>query len=234
MAKELPYFKFIVSEWLNGSITLEDYETQGLFINICAYYWNKEGDITITEIKRRLKDMKPTAFDSLIKTGIISSNKNDKLTIKFLDEQLTERKGVSQINSQNGKLGGRPKKIEPLVLLEEKPTALISGTETIPEKSNIEIEEDKKRKEKEYEDRKLKFAHSLEPFKDTYPRQLLTDFYKYWTEPNKSKTKFKQEMEKTWDTSRRLETWASRDKSFNGKKETEMHSDNYITVKAEQ
>ena len=42
MAKSLPYFKFFCSEWSDGDITLEDYQTQGLFINICAYYWSNE------------------------------------------------------------------------------------------------------------------------------------------------------------------------------------------------
>ena len=42
MAKELPYFRFYASEWLEGDITLEDMATQGLFTNICAWYWHKE------------------------------------------------------------------------------------------------------------------------------------------------------------------------------------------------
>jgi hypothetical protein len=29
----------------------------------------------------------------------------------------------------------------------------------------------------------------------------------YWSEPNKSNTKFRYELEKTWDTERRLKTW---------------------------
>lgn len=63
-------------------------------------------------------------------------------------------------------------------------------------------------------DRKLKFASSLENYLGTYGKDLLNDFYKYWTEPNKSNTKFRQELEKTWDLGRRLETWAKRDKTF--------------------
>lgn len=39
MAKDLPYFKFIVNEWITGDITLEDLNVQGLFINLCAWYW---------------------------------------------------------------------------------------------------------------------------------------------------------------------------------------------------
>lgn len=66
------------------------------------------------------------------------------------------------------------------------------------------------------DDRKLKFSDTLKPFLSTYGRDMLSDFYKYWTEPNKSGSKFKQEMQKTWDVSRRLETWSRND--FNKKK----------------
>lgn len=65
--------------------------------------------------------------------------------------------------------------------------------------------------------RKLKFSATLKPFIDIYGKDFLNDFYKYWTEPNKSNTKFKQELEKTWSLERRLETWAKNDKNFNSK-----------------
>jgi hypothetical protein len=71
-------------------------------------------------------------------------------------------------------------------------------------------------------ERKLKFASTLEPFQKLYPKQMLSDFYKYWGELNKSGTKFKQELEKTWDLERRLEMWARRDKEFN--KNQTIHS----------
>jgi hypothetical protein len=62
--------------------------------------------------------------------------------------------------------------------------------------------------------RKLKFADTLKPFVEKYGREMVNDFYKYWTEPNKSKTKFKQESEKTWEVSLRLETWARNELKF--------------------
>ena len=65
-----------------------------------------------------------------------------------------------------------------------------------------------------YDARKLKFSSTLEPYLSIYGKDFLNDFYKYWTEPNKSGTKFKQELEKTWDLERRLETWARNDKNF--------------------
>lgn len=70
-------------------------------------------------------------------------------------------------------------------------------------------------KENNIEERKLKFASTLEPFLPLYGRELLNEFFKYWTEPNKSNTKFRAELQKTWDVARRLETWARNEKNFN-------------------
>lgn len=142
MAKDLPYFKFYVSEWNDGDITLEDLETQGLFINICSFYWSKNGDITLTKIKKRFRDAKPTAFDSLIEEGIIKVDENDCLLINFLDEQIKERDELSKKNSKNGAKGGRPKK-------PKKPTALISESELKAKKSNIEERRGEEKREEE-------------------------------------------------------------------------------------
>lgn len=48
-------------------------------------------------------------------------------------------------------------------------------------------------------------------FTAKYPEQLLADFFSYWSEPNKRKTKMRFELQKTWDLSRRLATWARND-----------------------
>jgi hypothetical protein len=65
-----------------------------------------------------------------------------------------------------------------------------------------------------YDARKLKFSSTLEPYLEVYGKDFLNDFYKYWTEPNSSGTKFRRELEKTWDLERRLATWAKNDKNF--------------------
>lgn len=104
MAKGFPYFKFIAHEWLAGDIVLEDFEIQGIFINICALYWHKDGDLPISEIQKRLKtDRLAELIDRFfsVSDGFIS--------IKFLDEQLVAANHISQKNSDNGKKGGRPK-----------------------------------------------------------------------------------------------------------------------------
>jgi hypothetical protein len=69
------------------------------------------------------------------------------------------------------------------------------------------------------EERKLKFAHTLKPFIDKYGKGMIREFYEYWTEPNKSNTEFKQEMEATWSLSRRLDKWSSYQSKFGGKEQ---------------
>lgn len=58
------------------------------------------------------------------------------------------------------------------------------------------------------ESRKLKFADTLKPFLESYGKETLNKFYQYWIEPNKSKTKMRWELQKTWDTNLRLKKWA--------------------------
>ena len=55
-----------------------------------------------------------------------------------------------------------------------------------------------------------------------YPEAMKAAFVSYWTEPNKSRTRVRYQMEKTWDTSRRLSLWASRDKVGKATKPTEI------------
>ena len=67
--------------------------------------------------------------------------------------------------------------------------------------------------------RTLAFKETLIPFKQKYSIDMLKDFFGYWTEPNKSNTKLKFELQQTWSISRRLETWAKNDKTFSPKQQ---------------
>lgn len=106
MATGLHYFKFEPKEWLTGDIVYESLEVQGLFINICAVYWDRNGQLTIEEIEKRYKQA--TALDSLKGRFIIVND--GVISIAFLDEQLIDRKHISKVNSTNGKLGGAAKR----------------------------------------------------------------------------------------------------------------------------
>ena len=72
MAKESPWFKFFTGEWANGSITLESYAAQGVFINVCCFYWSKQGDVTKKQLEKN--------YSNLIKTfTILIQSKRFKL-----------------------------------------------------------------------------------------------------------------------------------------------------------
>ena len=47
-----------------------------------------------------------------------------------------------------------------------------------------------------------------------YEESILNGFIDYWTEPNKSNTKMKWELNKTWKTELRLKTWAANQKKW--------------------
>lgn len=80
---------------------------------------------------------------------------------------------------------------------------IVSGEKTSPKPS------------KSIQERIDEFTEDIRRFENLYPREMLNDFWSYWTEKNKNGTKFRAEMEKTWDTGRRLKNWAKRDKNFN-------------------
>jgi len=67
-------------------------------------------------------------------------------------------------------------------------------------------------------EREKVFEQSLAPFVISrggiYQPQTIRAFFNYWTEKNKSGTKMRFELEKTWETSKRLITWANNEKEY--------------------
>lgn len=61
------------------------------------------------------------------------------------------------------------------------------------------------------ENRARTFYNSLIPFLGKYDKVMLRNFYNYWSEPNKSRTKMRFELEKTWEVGRRLAKWKEND-----------------------
>lgn len=51
-----------------------------------------------------------------------------------------------------------------------------------------------------------------EVFQFTFPKEVLQEFFDYWTEPNPSNTKMRYELEKTWHIGRRVARWARNSK----------------------
>lgn len=60
--------------------------------------------------------------------------------------------------------------------------------------------------------RKEKFYASLVPFVDKYGKDMIREFFDYWSEMNRSKSKMRFEQQSTWELALRLKTWADREK----------------------
>ena len=102
MSRKLPYFKFFTSEWLNGNITLEDFELQGLFINVCAYYWHRDCEVTYEQLAKKFRTNNLT---DLVPEFLKCDEETNQVTIDFLDEQFfefTDRKKKLSIAGKKG------------------------------------------------------------------------------------------------------------------------------------
>ena len=78
-------------------------------------------------------------------------------------------------------------------------------------------------KEREHE-----FGESLIPYVEKYSKETIRAFFNYWSEKSKIGAYMRFELEKTWETSKRLQTWASREKvqkSTTALKSSEMNYD---------
>jgi len=106
--KELPYFRFTVQEWQNGGISNLNDSLKGVFIDICAYYWAQNCDLTFELLSNKFKT-KSKSIQKLIETQTIS-NRSGIISISFLNQQWNELKQNKTFFSKMGELGQKAKK----------------------------------------------------------------------------------------------------------------------------
>lgn len=63
--------------------------------------------------------------------------------------------------------------------------------------------------------RKTEFYQLLTQFVEIYPREMLRNFYEYWTEHSHTDKKMRFEKEKSFGIERRLKTWEKNQSTFN-------------------
>ena len=60
--------------------------------------------------------------------------------------------------------------------------------------------------------RKKEFYDSLVPYVEKYGKEMTRKFFDYWSEMNKSGTKMRFELQKTWELGLRLSKWEEKDR----------------------
>ncbi len=169
-----------------------------------------------------------------------------------LKRDLRKWQEYSKKQSDNGKLGGRPKS-------QQKPNKAM-GSLANPKKANLTQPNPTKAKKavsvnvnandnvnvydnktllmaakpetviaakiikSDLDTRKNDFLNSLEPFLKDYEQEMLKEFFEYWTEHGLRDLKMRFEKEKSFGLSRRLSTWKIRSKTYNTKKPSALEN----------
>lgn len=193
MAKNFPYFKFTVSEWMTGDIVFESLSTQGLFINICALYWQRDGNLSIEDINKRYKN--PDELSDLINRFV--EVENDIISIKFLDEQLIDANHVSKVNSENGKKSAESRANAKRLLNDRSTTVQRISTNKNKNKNKNEI--------RIKEEEEININHiKLYFFENGYSETTAQKFFDYysianWKDSKGNKVKnWKQKAQAVW------------------------------------
>ena len=99
---------------------------------------------------------------------------------------------------------------------EESAKLVVKKTQTINKNNN------NNNNNNNISNRRDKFVFEVLTF--DFEESILNGFIDYWTEPTKSKTspKMKYELQKTWETKRRLKTWAANQKKWDKPKPKTM------------
>jgi hypothetical protein len=154
--------------------------------------------------------------------GIVSCSKEGRRAIgniinELIDAGYIERNQVRK----NGKFIGYD------YFVFEQPKRPFADTDNADTQNSIQISKEviKERINKNTLSKSEKFKSKV--FSYDYPKSMLESFYDYWSEPNKSKTKERWELQPTFEISRRLKTWAKREKSYN-KKQTMSKIDMHL------
>lgn len=141
------------------------------------------------------------AFDRLVEFGFILIVK------KSLNQYQTNIIAISKNNKAT-------KKALDKASLTQSTKHLYSNQESNSESTFDINKQVNKEQVNQLEKRSQIFKESIFPYVNTYSKDLCEAFFLYWSEPNQTKTKMRFELQKTWDTSRRLKTWSKNGNTF--------------------
>jgi len=149
-------------------------------------------------------------------SNIIALKENYNADNNALDKALIKH-STKQVESTSESIDSIDKQetIEPL---NQKP--LVEQNEILPpKKSNVS-----------FEDRLKRFQDRLKIHVPTYGKEMIRAFYDYWTEKSEDAVKMRFEYQKSFEITRRLQTWQRNEKNFNnnnknGKSTIELNRD---------
>lgn len=79
------------------------------------------------------------------------------------------------------------------------------------------------------DDRYSEFMQKLTPYVEKYGKEMLREFFDYWTEKNDGGRKFRFEMQKVFDIEKRLRTWSKNQNKFGSNGTSKNFDSNKLT-----
>ena len=180
----------------------------------------KSKDYT-TICNRIFKDRRLSLKAKGLLAMLLSLSDNWELSIKGLEAILKE--GRTSIRStmneliKNGyverqQIRENNKFIGVDYIVFELPKSQNLTTENLTSQNSPQVSNNLSNYQSNKEHSKKQFFNEVMSFKD-FSKTMLTDFYEYWSEPTK-KGVLKKDTMKTWETSRRLKTWAKNESKW--------------------
>ena len=179
------------------------------------------GKLEATKYVTKLSTKLPTKFATTLTVSYLGNYKPQKTKSGQVNDQA-----ANQVNDQPRAYKNdniiisclkEDKEDKENIIKEKKETPTIVGAKKETKVSDA-AEAATLSKVKGIEERQRDFYETMRPYVGKYPKEMLRAFYDYWSEPNRSRTKMRVELEKTWSLPLRLATWNKRDKErqFNG------------------
>ena len=164
---------------------------------------DKAGDL-FKHILRYVNDLEPETGDLIIQLTFEPIKQQLKRDLKRYEDK---KKQWSEAGKRSAEVRKANKKERPLTTVKKRSTDL-----TVNDNVNVSVNVNDINK------RKADFKKSLLPFLDIYDKELLNDFFEYWTEHGEKDRKFRKEKEKSFNIELRLKTWFKRSKQWKKEK----------------
>ena len=138
-----------------------------------------------------------TVVDTTNDTTILQEISDLRSQVTQLTTQLLTQQATQPLKEPEKRHTGDTKQIKEKNIIKETTTSVV-GKKNAAKAATLS--------------RKESFYQLLVPYVGKYPKEMIRAFFDYWSELNKSGTKMRYELEKTWELPRRLATWANRER----------------------
>lgn|SRR5574343_51107 len=198
-----PAVLFYTSDFITGTLTMTDEQRGKYIILLCLQH--QQGFLTEEDMLHICK-----SYDEKIFSKFDKNAQGHYHNRRMLEESQKRNK---YIESRRENRKQKPEDMNKICETYDKHMENININEDIDKEEGL-----LRKKEKNFELRETSFISEVWQYKEQYSEIMLKAFINYWTEKNKSRSRMRFETEKTFEISKRLNTWASRDNKFSPKK----------------